>query len=301
MVNKNKIVNSQSSIVNKQRVVFFGAGPYVLPIIDSLNKNYDLSLVVTTEKNPNDSVLSFCSKNGIEYISVNNCNSPIINNKLSIINAELAVLASFGVIVPKQVLELFPLGIINVHPSLLPKYRGATPGQAAILAGDSETGVSIIKLDEEVDHGPVLTQAEEKIEPNDTSETLYQRLFQRGAELLLEVLPKYISGELKPREQDHSKATFTDRLTRETGSIEFSNPPNPAQLDRMIRAYYPWPGVWLKVSSKFKVKNSKLQGKIIKLLPEGRIQVEGKKIMSYNDFINGYGQEGREILAKLNL
>lgn len=275
------------------KVVFFGAGHYVLPIIEVLNKKFELALAVTTETNPDDPVLSFCSKSKINVTSIENFSSQIINNLQSIINCRLAVLAYFGIIVPRKVLDLFPLGIINVHPSLLPKYRGATPGQAAILNGDPTTGVSIIKLDEEIDHGPLLEQVEEKIELNDTSETLYQRLFQKGAELLLQVLPKYISGEIKPREQNHSKATFTDRLTRESGFVDAKNPPSAEQLDRMIRAYYPWPTVWFKASLNKKER-------IIKLLPEQKIQVEGKNIMQLRDFANGY-PEGRLILSQLSL
>ena len=275
----------------KEKVVFFVAGPYVSRVAETLGKKFDL-YVFTTEIDQNSPLILYCTDSNIPHISVKEFDQRIIND-IKKIGARIAVLAYFGLIVPREVIGLFRLGIINIHPSLLPKYRGASPGQAAILAGDSITGVSIIRLDEEVDHGPILAQVEEKIRPDDTSETLYRRLFQNGAELLSQVLPKYISDELKLTEQDHSKATFTDRLTRESGRINLDHPPSPEQLNRMIRAYYPWPGVWFK---------AKLNGdeRIVKLFPKERIQVEGKKVMRFADFVNGY-PEAKKILLKLSL
>ncbi|OGH19620.1 MAG: hypothetical protein A2868_01750 [Candidatus Levybacteria bacterium RIFCSPHIGHO2_01_FULL_40_15b] len=277
----------------KEKIVFFGAGPYVSRTVEVLNKKLEV-YVFTTETSRNDPLLLYCIHSNIPHFSINKFDQKIIRD-IKKIGAKIAVLASFGLIVPNDVLDLFDLGIINIHPSLLPKFRGPTPVQAAILAGKDSTGVSIIKLDEEVDHGPILTQIEEKIQPNDTSETLYKRMFERGAELLLEVLPKYIAGELKPAEQDHSKASFTDRLTRQSGFIDVNHPPLATRqlLNRMIRAYYPWPGVWFR---------AKLNGveRIIKLFPEGLIQVEGKNVMKLSDFANGY-PEGRLILSRLSL
>jgi len=277
----------------KENVVFFGAGPYVSRIVEVLMREFEV-YVFTTENGQKDPLILYCANSSIPYTSINKFDQKIIAN-IKKIGAKIAVLASFGLIVPTEVLEIFPLGIINIHPSLLPKYRGPTPVQSTILAGEKTTGVSIIELDEEVDHGPILTQIEEKIEPNDTSETLYRRLFQKGAELLSGILPKYIAGELKPVEQNHSRATFTDRLTRQSGLIDLNQPLNAKRqtLDRMIRAYFPWPGVWFR---------AKLNGveRTVKLFPEGRIQVEGKSVMSLKDFANGY-PEAKNIISKLNL
>ncbi len=278
-----------------KKIVFFGSGSYVLPIIETLKNPFDLVLVVTTEKNSTDPVVKYCNSNNIQVISVESLSNPDVKGKLLNVKCQLAVLASFGLIIPNSVLNMFELGIINIHPSLLPKFRGPTPVQSAIIAGETTTGVSIMKLDSEVDHGPILVQKEIEIEPSDTSESLYKKSFELGSELLIEVLPKYISGELTPVEQDHSKATYTDHLTRKSGYLDINNQQSIInnQLSNMIRAYYPWPGVWL---------NASLNGteKIIKLLPEDRIQVEGKNIMSFKDFMNGYS-EGREILEKLDL
>ncbi len=282
------------------RIVFFGTGNYVLPILEVLKSDFELVLVLTTEKNDIEPVSKFCKKNGIKCISVSKFDH---NTKYLIQNtaATAGVLANFGLIIPQEVLDIFPKGIINIHPSLLPKYRGPTPGQTAILNGDTKTGVTIIKLDKEVDHGPILVQEKVEILPNDTASTLYERLFKIGSQMLAKSLPMYLCGELKPTEQDHSKANFTKTLTRDSGFIDLNNQQSIInnQLHHMIRAYSLWPGVWLVCNSE-KGEESSLNNKIIKLLPDNKVQVEGGKPMSYKDFLNGY-PEGKEILQKLNL
>lgn len=277
------------------KVVFFGTGVYVLPILEILKTDFKLSLVLTTEKDNNEPVSKFCRENKISHISIQKfSNETILAIKKS--DAEIGILANFGLILPQALLDIFPKGIINVHPSLLPKYRGPTPGQTAILNGDIKTGVSIIKLDEEIDHGPILTQQEEPILTDDTADTLYVRLFKIGSTLLSKCIPIYLSGELNPTEQNHEQATFTKTLTRDSGFIDLSSLEIgnlKLEIDRMVKAYFPWPGVWTKT----KLGNTE---KIIKLLPNEKIQVEGKKEMSHKDFINGY-PEGKEILQKLAL
>lgn len=285
---------------NELRIVFFGGGSYVVPILEVLNKNFNVPLVLTTENLASQGqalqtpIINFCRENGVEYVSVKKFDEDV-KGQLSKVNCQAAVLANFGLIIPKSVLDLFPKGIINVHPSLLPKYRGPTPGQSTILSGDEKTGVTIIKLDKEVDHGPILAQVEETIKPSDTSQTLYERLFMIGAQMLPEVINKYLTDELKPKEQDHSKATFTERLDRNSGYINLNGQLSivNGQLSRMVRAYFPWPGVWTRA-----IINNKQS--IIKFLPQERVQVEGRRPMSYKDFLNGYF-EGKQILEKLNL
>lgn len=281
---------------NNIKLVFFGSSRYVIPIIQTLKSTkprLNLVLVVTTENNPSNPVLSFCIKNKIPSISVSDLSDPTFNSQFSTLNCEIAVLADFGLIIPQKVLKIFSKGIINIHPSLLPKYRGPTPVQNAILNGEKVTGVTLIKLDENVDHGPILAQQKEKIDSDDTADSLYKRLFEIGADLIYQTIKQYIKGNLKPKKQGHSKATFTKLLQKNDGLINFDNPPSPEKIDRMIRAYYPWPGAWTR---------SMINGKssIIKFLPEKKLQVEGKNPMSYKDFINGYPQ-GKEILNKLNL
>ncbi len=285
-------MNNQQSIIDNQfPIVFFGTGKYVLPILETLKSSYEIPLVLTTEKSDSEPVSKFAQENGIKLISVAKFDEDV-DSEIKKTGAEVAVLAYFGMILPKQILKLFPKGIINVHPSLLPKYRGPTPGQTALLNGDKTTGVSIIRLDQEVDHGPILVQQEVEILPNDTASTLYERLFKIGSQILAKTLPKYLSGKLKSTEQGHSKATLTKTLMRDSGFIDIASPPAVEEIENMIKAYFPWPGVWTKATI-----NNKLS--IIKFLPERRIQVEGGKPMSYKDFLNGYPKLQPELVGLL--
>jgi len=214
---------------------------------------------------------------------------------------DVGVLASFGAIVPKEFLNFPRKGILNIHPSLLPKYRGPSPVQAAILNGERQIGVSIIKMDEKIDHGPIVAQFNEEILSDDNAKKLYFRLFSAGAEVLKTILPAYLEGKIQLRPQNHSQATYTKKLAREDGFIPLEKlkaamEGNDAEtVERQIRAYYPWPGSWTKL--KLKTKNSKLNNKRLKILKahlEGEklvldtVQLEGKKPVSFKQFCEGY-------------
>lgn len=216
--------------------------------------------------------------------------------------ADLAVVAAYGRILTIDELNIPKFGFINVHPSLLPKYRGPSPIQAAILNGDKVTGITIIKMDEEVDHGPILYQEEISLSSSENFDTLSTKMFLRAAEILPKIIEDFIAGKIIAKPQDHSLATYCDKLTRESGYFDINpptgRPPSPEQLDKMIRAYYPWPGVWAVVQiattnkqlltiNKLGVRSQKLEVRI-KFLPENKLQVEGGKPMSYKDFVNGY-------------
>lgn len=281
----------------KQPTIFFGATSYVLPIIEYLTRDYDLKLVITTEPKPTDAVTTYCRENTIPVVRLTTFKGdtwPEIRAKIENWHIEFAVLAHFGLIIRQPVLDLFPKGIINIHPSRLPHYRGATPGQTAILLGDVRTGVSIMLLDSGQDHGPILAQVTEEITETDTAASLYKRLFDKGTELLQKVLPAYLSGDITPVEQNHKEATETKLLTRTSGFIDATGPISPGLLDRTIRAFFPWPGAW----TSWEMASGK--SRIVKFLPDNMIQVEGKKPMSYKDFINGY-PEGKAFLEKLHL
>lgn len=294
---------------SKLKIIFFGSSKYVLPVIQILKERFDLTLVVTTEQKETDAVPAYCLENSIPYKSVKSLSDDNFKFDPDLIGIkfQVAVLADFGLIIPKNVLDMFPRGIINIHPSLLPKFRGPTPVQSAILSGEKETGVSIIKLDNQVDHGPILAQKKEPILDEDTAETLHEKLFTKGAEILVEILPKYLTGDLIPTPQDDTKATFTEKLTRDSGYIDLSSLEIgnwKLEIARKIRAYFPWPGVWTRL----KMKDGRL--KIIKFLPSQShpeldsgsspflLQVEGKKPMSYRDFLNGYPNVILPILQK---
>ncbi len=269
----------------KQPTIFFGASTFVIPIIAYLQNDYDLKLVVTTEKETADAIPQYCKQHHIPYICVKTLKDNDVLKRLSSYHVSFAVLAYFGLIIPKSMIPLFPKGIINIHPSLLPAYRGTTPGQTAILLGETITGVTIMILDNEIDHGPILAREIEPIFPNDTAITLYMRLFTRGVALLQRVLPDYLSGKIQSQHQEHAKATYTKPLTRKSGFLADTQLVSPGLLERMIRAYFPWPGAWSRVTQ---LNESNLTGKIVKFLPQEYIQVEGKKPVSYRDFSNGY-------------
>lgn len=267
------------------KVVFFGSSRYIVPTIEMLHNNFNLALVVTTEQNSMDPVPFYCKAKKINFISIRKSADLISNYDITSTLAEVGIVADFGLILPQQLFKVFPFGLINIHPSLLPKYRGPSPVQNSILNGDTQTGVTIIELDKNVDHGPVVAQVEEEIKQNDTAKSLYERLFKVGANLLLKELTRIESGKLLSIPQNHEHATFTHMLTRDDGYVDIKNFfSNKEFFDRMVRAYYPWPGAWTKI----KVNPNEKIEKVVKFLPEKRIQVEGGKEMGYKDFINGY-------------
>jgi methionyl-tRNA formyltransferase len=272
-------------------VIFFGGSEYVIPIVRFLKNNFSLNLVVTTEKNRSEPIITFCHENKIPFLSISSLSDPQVKKEIISKNPTFAILANFRFIIPKDILMLFSKGIINIHPSYLPKYRGPTPGQTAILNGDKTTGVSIIKLDEKIDHGGILAQENEEIHKDDTSKSLYLRLFKKGAAMLENLLDKYLNEEIKLKKQDDSIASFTKILKRDSGYVNLPSDLSFESLDRKVRAYFPWPGVWTNV----KLNNRDIR---IKLLPKDMLQIEGKKAISFKDFINGY-YEGKNILNKL--
>ena len=166
---------------------------------------------------------------------------------------DLVVVASYGKILTKEMLKIPKYGALNVHPSLLPKYRGAAPVPAAILNGEEETGVTIILMDAQADHGPIL--ASKKFSPYGrspegreirnsklTTPELSKTLWELGGDLLIETIPRWIRGEITLQEQDHSKATYTKKLTREDGRIDWNRPAK--YIERQVRAFFPWPGAF---------------------------------------------------------
>lgn len=282
----------------RQKIIFFGSGDYSIPVITQL-QDHGLELVLTTETK--GALINFLLEHQIPFVSTKVTGDKKIAKqelweRVEKIQPTLGVLASFGAIIPQHIIDLFPHGIWNIHPSLLPQYKGPSPIQAAILSGDAETGVTIIMLDDRVDHGPMLAQEKVLLAGDETTEQLKHLLFKKGGEMitsLIQLLKQKQSVTTTP--QDHAKETWTEKITKEHGEINLESPPQPEVLDRMIRAYYPWPSVWGKWVMENKTK------KIIKLLPNHKIQVEGKKVMSYKDFINGYQNYGKTLLEKLQL
>lgn len=222
--------------------------------------------------------------------------------------AKLAVLAAYGRIIPQRVLDEFPLGIINIHPSMLPQYRGPTPIEQAILDGASKTGVSIMKLTAGMDEGPIYKQKTLHIQPNESKASLTERLQQLGADLLRDILPAIADGSLKPRQQPHpDRATYSKKITKENGTLDFSKPADV--LEREIRAYADWPksrtvlaGIDMVITVATAIENTGKPGEItvkdkqlIIYCGQGALNIRslkpaGKKNMTAEAFIAGYRQ-----------
>lgn len=191
---------------------------------------------------------------------------------------DFAVVAAYAKILPREVIAVPRLGAIGVHPSLLPKYRGATPIQSAILAGEDRTGTTLFLIDERVDHGPTLAYGKWRIAHSDTYETLMQALAEMSGDLLIEALPKFVAGEITPQTQDESAATYTKKFVTEDGFVDIQSDA-PELILRKVRALNPDPGVYT-----FEQKNGlKIRTKLLKAeLHDGKlaltlIQHEGKK------------------------
>jgi methionyl-tRNA formyltransferase len=182
-------------------------------------------------------IVEAADRHGVNIIYANETN---LSETLQRLSADIGVLVSYGKIVPQSVIDAFPHGIINIHPSLLPKYRGSTPLETAIVNGDSQTGVSLMQLSREMDAGPVYVQAKILLSPDETKYTLYQKAITVGSKLLLENLADIVNGKLKPTEQDDTEATFTQLLTKSDGNLSPSQM-TATECERKIRAYLGWP------------------------------------------------------------
>lgn len=159
---------------------------------------------------------------------------------LSGLKADLIITAAYGLLLPREILELPPFGCINIHPSLLPLHRGAAPVTASLLAGDRETGVSIFKMGEGLDDGPVLARSYFPLSERMTQDILSEKLARQSAALLLRLLPLWFDGEIEGEVQDESRASYIHKLSRNDGALDFSR--SAEELERQIRAFFPWPG-----------------------------------------------------------
>lgn len=269
------------------KIVFFGNTKHSVIVAEVLQKKFGLSCVVTI---PNSPVKRFASQHNIPVVVSSNLNSETIK-KITAFSPDFLVVADYGLFLPNKLLALPKYAPLNVHHSLLPKYRGPSPAPTAILMGEKVSGVTIIKMSDQLDAGDILSQQKYTLQSGETTETLLTKLNQLGGEIIISVIEDYVAGKVKTKPQNNKEATFTKRLEKQDGFIDLENPPSVDKLDRMIRAFHPWPGVWTKT----RIMNKELR---IMLLPERKIQVEGKKPMSYQDFINGY-PEGKSVLQKL--
>ncbi len=235
------------------RVVFMGSDPFSLPTLRALlESGYEVVAAYTQPSKPAGRgrrslptpVQAEAELQGLPVRTPVTLRDGAEVAALRALAPDLIVVAAYGQILRPAVLHLPRHGCINVHASLLPRWRGAAPVAAAIAAGDEETGVSIMLMDPGLDTGPVLAQRSERILPDDTTASVSERLARLGGALLMEVLPGWLKGELAPRPQDDARATHAPRLSRGDGELDLARP--AAELERAVRALHPWPGAWLR-------------------------------------------------------
>lgn len=232
------------------KIVFMGSPEFSLPSLLALSKTYTLVGVVTQPDRPAGRgrvltpppVKRLSKELGLPVIQPKRLSEPSAMQQLHDWRPDLMVVAAFGQILRPEVLTLPDHGCINVHASLLPRWRGAAPVQAAILHGDRQTGVTVMRMDEGIDTGPILNQRSLPIMPNDTAMTLSARLSEAGAELLLETIPPYLRGDLSPQAQPDAGATYAPILKKEDGELDFRQ--NTDELVNRVHAFNPWPGAF---------------------------------------------------------
>lgn len=230
------------------RVIFMGTPDFAVPTLAALaESSYRLAGVVTQPDRPAgrgrklevSPVKAFAQRHGVPILQPPALKTPEAVADLAALRPDVIVVAAFGQILRPAVLDLPPHGCINVHASLLPRWRGAAPVQAAILAGDQVTGVTIMRMDAGMDTGPILAQTALAIQAHDTGGSLTDRLAQQGADLLIDTLPRWLAGEITPQPQDASLATLCRPLRKEQGQVDWTRP--AGEIARAVRAFNPWP------------------------------------------------------------
>lgn len=230
------------------RVVFMGTPEFAVPSLEALvAAGYEVVGVLTKKDQPagrgqrpeESPVKRVARAHGLAIQQPDTLRSAEAQAALAALAPDLIVVAAYGLILPQAVLDLPRFGCLNVHGSLLPRHRGAAPVAAAILAGDTQTGVTIMLMDAGLDTGPMLSTAAIPIAPDDTTGTLTRKLAELGARLLVETLPRWLAGQLVPQPQPATGATFAPRITKEQGQIRWAEP--VWLIERRVRAYQPWP------------------------------------------------------------
>ena len=303
--------------IPKTSVVFFGTHTFAATILEGLIKNPAISidLVITQPDRPvgrkkelqSPPVKIISEKYKINFIQPETLKNfrglfPIPYSLFP--KFQLAIVAQYGLLIPEDIINAPKFGTLNIHTSLLPKYRGASPIQSALINGETETGITIMKMDKGLDTGPILLQKKLKIDKKDTYQILDVKLANIGLSAISETIPLYLSGKLKPIPQNNTQATICRQLTRNDGKIDWTK--NTQDIYNLYRGLYPWPGIWtmwqekrlklLKIKPAEKkyqagamiIENEKIfigcGDKSIEIL---ELQLEGKKNMDIKAFING--------------
>lgn len=257
-------------MLSNAKVVFLGTPKFALPSLEALIQNgYQLAAVITNPDEPAGRkqeltpppVKILAKKHHIPVFQPEKLE--VGRWKSEIPEADLYVVVAYGKIIPKEILEIPKFGALNIHPSLLPRWRGPSPIQYTILHGDAEAGVTLMKIDEQMDHGPILAQQKLEAINNQlpvnqaTYKELHDELARIGAELLIETLPKYLSGEITSVPQDDAKATFSKLLRKDDGRADWKKPAE--EIERRVRALNPWPGTWTLWPTASKILRVKIE------------------------------------------
>jgi methionyl-tRNA formyltransferase len=232
-------------------IIFFGSSEFSVYVLKEFLKEYIPILVLTLKGKPKgrglkiqpNVVFEFCLKEKLNVIELEDWDN--FKNSLNLIKPIAGVIAGFGKIIPKEIIDSFPKGILNVHPSLLPKYRGPNPIREVILNGEKETGMTIFLVDELIDHGPILKQEKIELSGDETYLELEEKLGKLGGKVLREIIIDYLDGKIKTTPQDESKATYTKKISKEDGFLSFDEGYEIWQ--RKIRALNPWPSTYIKI------------------------------------------------------
>jgi methionyl-tRNA formyltransferase len=302
------------------RIVYLGSGEFGLPCLNALaQSSHSLDFVVTQpprqagrgRKPTPTPVADWAKTHSVPFIETENVNAPEMLRKIAGYKPDLIVVAAFGQKIGNELIKLPPKGTINVHASLLPKYRGAAPINWAIIGGETETGICIITVAEKMDAGEILGRVATNIAPDETADRLHDRLACMAAPLLLETLGKIANGTAIYTKQDHSKATLAPKLKKSDGFLDFAEPADV--LQRKIRGFWPWPGasaIYVSQKTGKSLRAALAMAQVVKAsnpahlspgtLDENlnvicgedalkiiRIKPDGSGLMDFKDFING--------------
>jgi len=296
-----------------EKILFMGSPEYAIPILQKLNDRYEIAAVVTQPDQPagrgkiiqEPAVKKFAISRGLRVLQPAKIRGEEFIQDLSDLAPDAIIVAAYGKILPKTVLKFPRLGCINVHASLLPRWRGASPIHNAILNGDKKSGITIMLMDEGVDTGPILSKSEIQLTGQETTGSLTIDLANLGADLLIQTLPEYFEGRLKPERQPENGATYSQLIKKEGGLLDFSKEAH--FLERQIRACDPWPvaffqwnGIPMRVW-KAQVMDSHAfspgrRGIVEKFPVIGtasydlklvQVQPAGKRVLSGTEFLNG--------------
>jgi len=284
------------------RIVFFGTPSFAIPILQDLLKGPDKVVGVVTQPDREKGrgrkvvispVKELALLHGLIPLQPEKAKEETFRETLKSLQPDLMVVVAYGQILPRSVIDIPRYGAVNVHASLLPKYRGAAPVAWAILNGEKVTGVTTMLMDQGMDTGDILLQAETPIGSEETCETLLGRLASLGAQLLAETLEKMKAGNIRPSPQDHSEATFAPPLKKENGHIDWEKAAE--EIDRRVRAFNPWPGAYTKLDDQLlKVYKGEVREKV----PSGKT---GAVVWVGSDFIEVETGKGAYLLKEVQL